>query len=129
MQFGTRCLKGVVLQGSRNKSWCLCEDRTFWIVESLAPVTRRYRFDEALLVAPGVRDREEIVLEKRSIHTPIEQIIALTKRLNYELTPDIDGKWVFAQSNLNCALPDKYSSLRVRRVNEIADRFSVNLYF
>ena len=101
-------------------------DRPFWVVESSEPAAGRYDFDEASLVAPAVRDGEEIVLEKRSIYTPIEEVIALTKRLSYELTPDIDGKWVFGQLNLSCALPNDYSSLTIRRIREVAGRFSLN---
>jgi len=105
------------------------KDRSFWIVESQQPATGRYDFDEDSVVAPAVRDGEEIVLEKRSNYTPIEEVIALTKRLSYELSPDIDGKWVFGQLNLSCALPNDYSSLRISRVSEIAGRFSVNNIF
>ena len=101
-------------------------DRSFWIAESNDPAAGRYEFDEASLVEPAVRNDEEIVLKDRSIHTPIEEIIALTKRLNYELTPKVDGKWVFGQLKLISALPSDYSSLKIRRVIEVAGRFSVN---
>ena len=100
--------------------------RPFWIIESDRPAAGRYPFDEDSVVAPAVRHGEQIVLEKRSIYTPIEEIIALTKRLSYELTPDIDGKWVFGQLNLRCALPDEYRKLRITRKSEVAGRFSVN---
>ena len=75
---------------------------------------------------PGVIDDEQIVLEIRSAFSPIEELIALTKRLNYELTPDIDGKWVFGQMNLKCGLPDEYSQLRITRNCIVSGRFSVN---
>jgi len=101
-------------------------DRSFWVVETDEPATGRYEFDEASLVEPAVRNGEEIILKERSIHTPVEEVIALTKRLNYELTPDVDGKWVFGQLKLISALPNDYSSLRIRRVIEVAGRFSVN---
>jgi len=115
--------KPLVAQGSVRHS---DTDRPFWVVELHEPAAGRYEFDEAGLVAPAIRDREEIVLENRSIYTPIEEIIALTKRLNCELTPDVDGKWLFGQLNLSCALPSDYSSLRIRRVREVAGRFSLN---
>lgn len=101
-------------------------NRSFWVIESDRPAAGRYPFDEDSVVAPAVRHGEQIVLEKRSIYTPIEEIIALTKRLSYELMPDIDGKWVFGQLNLRCALPDEYRKLRITRKSEVAGRFSVN---
>lgn len=101
-------------------------DKPFWIIESDRPANGRYDFDEASLVAPAIREHEEIFLKKRSIYTPIEEIIALTKRLNYELMPDIDGQWLFGQLDMNCALPKDYSSLIIRRVSQVAGRFSLN---
>ncbi len=100
--------------------------RAFWVMESSRPSAGRYPYDEESVVTPAIREGEEILLRNRSMYTPIEEIIALTKRLNYELTPDIDGKWLFGQLNLRQALPDEYASLVIRRKSEVAGRFSVN---
>lgn len=101
-------------------------DQAFWVMESTRPASGRVDFDEQRLLAPAVSHGEEIVLERRSGYTPIEEIIALTKRLNYELAPDIPGKWVFGQLNAKGPFPDDYSSLAVRRTAEVPRRFSVN---
>ena len=100
--------------------------RPFWVSESRRAAAGRNEYDEDSVVAPAAINGEQIVLQKRSIYTPIEEIIALTKRLSYELTPDIDGKWVFGQLNLHSALPDKYAMLKIKRKSEVAGRFSVN---
>ena len=83
-------------------------------------------YDEDGLVAPAVREGNTIALRGRSQFTPIEEIIALTKRLNYELTPDVDGKWLFGQLDLDDTLPEEYSSLQITRTNVVGTRFSVN---
>jgi len=113
----------LIAQGKVNQSGT---ELPFWIVESSVPAVGRYNFDEESLVSPAVINCDEIVLEKRSSHTPIEEIIALTKRLNYELTPNIEGKWVFGQLRLIREIPSNYSSLRICRLSEVANRFSVN---
>jgi hypothetical protein len=98
-------------------------------VESGRSALGRYEFDEDSLLAPAISNGEEIILRERSGYTPIEEIIALTKRLNYELTPDITGKWVFGQLNVNGPLPGDYSSLKICRTSEVVGRFSVNKIF
>jgi hypothetical protein len=100
--------------------------RPFWVVESLKEAAGRRPFDEERLVAPAVSEHSSIVLRGRSEYSPIEEIIALTKRLNYELAPDVDGKWVFGQLDLDDALPKDYSSLRITRTNLVGHRFSMN---
>ena len=100
--------------------------KPFWVVESDRPVDGRYPFDEGSVVAPALRHGNRIVLEKRSTCTTIEEVIALTKRLCYELAPDIDGKWLFGQLRLRRALPDEYKKLEVNQTGEVARRFTVN---
>jgi hypothetical protein len=113
----------LVAQGSV----CFADSkRLFWVTESSRPVTGRNEYDEESIVNPAVSEGKQIVLEKRSIYTPIEEIIALTKRLSYKLTPDIDGKWVFGQLNLHCALPNEYGKLRIERKSEVPGRFSLS---
>ena len=101
-------------------------NQQFWIIESTRPAAGRYPYDEDSIVNPALSDGEQIILETRSVYSPIEEIIALTKRLSYELTPDIDGKWVYGQSNHCCSLPDEYSKLRITRKSAVPGRFSVN---
>ena len=100
--------------------------KSFWIVESPEDTSARYEFDEASITAPAIRNQNEISLTQRSRYTPIEEVIALTKRLNIELTPDVPGQWLFGQLNLERALPDTYSTLAIKRTGGITGRFSMN---
>ena len=100
--------------------------RAFWIVESTRPVGGQYDFDEDALVAQTIIEEAEIRLERRSQYTAIEEVIALTKRLSYELEPNISGKWLFGQLNLKETLPGDYSTLVIRRKSGIPGRFNVN---
>jgi len=100
--------------------------RPFWIVESSREAVGRRTFDEESIVQPAVSDGQRITLRVRSAYTPIEEIIALTKRLAYELTPDVEGKWVFGQLDLRSAIADDYQELSIWQKNLIAGKFSVN---
>lgn len=78
----------------------------FWLFEREEELVGRYPFDEEAIVR-----RTEVSIHDRSIRllpdgsvTLIEYVIALTKRLNYLLSPDIDGKWLFGQLNLDVPL-------------------------
>lgn len=99
-----------------------------WLVETDISVTARRPFDEALLLANACLDetRRSIKLPFRSIYTPIEDVIALTKHLNYTVSPHVAGKWVFGQLDLLEPLVDSYQALEIQMKNLIADRFSVN---
>lgn len=101
-------------------------DRQFWIIETDEEAAGRRPFDEDKLVAPALSEQNSIELRERSEYTPIEEVIALTKRLSYELASDVEGKWVFGQLDLKNPLPQEYSSLRISRTSIIGNRFSVN---
>jgi hypothetical protein len=100
--------------------------RPFWVIESQRDPVGRRPFDENSITDAAVSDGNEIWTERRSVYTPIEEIIALTKRLAYELTPDVEGKWVFGQIDLGGALPEAYGKLGIVQTSLIAGRFSVN---
>jgi hypothetical protein len=99
-----------------------------WLIESDIVVTDRRPFDEALLLANASLDvsRRYAQLPVRSIYTPIEDVIALTKHLNYAISPEVTGKWVFGQLDLFQPLDSSYIALEIQMQNLIANRFSVN---
>ncbi|MFK3774616.1 hypothetical protein [Pseudomonas sp. NPDC089406] len=99
----------------------------FWLFEREEEVIGRYAFDEDVIV-----DRAEVSIQGKSISllpdgsvTPIEYVIALTKRLHYLLSPDIDGKWLFGQLNLDLPL-DAEGAVRVVQKSLLHGRMSVN---
>lgn len=99
----------------------------FWLVESELPVTGRYEFDENSIICHASVNGSEIELRGMTPYTVIEHVIALTKKLNYMLAPDVDGKWVFGQIRLKCPLPEKARQFNIVRRHIVANRFSVNL--
>lgn len=102
-----------------------------WIVLTDIPILGRRHFDEDLLLANTVFDEatRSALLLGCSRWTPIEQIIALTKYLNYSINPIAQGKWVFGQLDLKKPLSDRYAKLEIKMTNLIPGRFSVNNIF
>lgn len=97
-----------------------------WIVETGDVITTRRPFDEDGLVATAVVNENTITLSKRSHYSPIEEIIALTKKLNYALSPEASGRWVFGQIDLSCRLDTDHRTTRIERKNIVGNRFSLN---
>jgi hypothetical protein len=100
--------------------------RPFWIVESDREPGGRYPYDEDSINALASIEGATIHMKQRSSFSPMEEIVALTKTLSYALSPDVDGKWVFGQLNLQRALPHDYGRLVICRTREMAHRFSIN---
>ncbi len=98
------------------------------LVETVTPVTDRRPFDEALLLASASFDQKFSLacLPERSIYTPIEDVIALTKHLNYSVSPNVVGQWAFGQLDLLEPLLDNYQALVIQIKSIIANRFSVS---
>ena len=99
-----------------------------WLVETDHAVSGRRPFDEAALLVNSSLDAQGrcASLPERSIYTPIEDVIGLTKQLNYAVSPEADGKWVFGKLNLVEPLTEDYRKLEIRMKNLISGRFSVN---
>lgn len=99
----------------------------FWVYETEELVTDRYPFDEEAIVRGATYDEstKRICRAEGSGYSPIEDVIALTKRLNYLVYPEINGKWVFGQLNLTAPLKD-CGSLAITMRSALRGRFSVN---
>lgn len=102
------------------------QSRSFWLVESDFSVEERYAFEEARITQRSVLQEDVVELQGMEHYSLIEHVIALTKYLNYSLSPDVDGKWVFGQLKLKRAMPKSAGLLRIIRQNVVANRFSVN---
>ena len=99
-----------------------------WLVETERAVKQRCPFDEAVLLSTAslnVAARSNC-LPERSIYTPIEVLIALTKQLNYSVCPLEKGQWVFGQLDLAGPMPADYRRMEIRMKNLLAGRFSIN---
>lgn len=71
-------------------------------------------------------DERTIRGKQTNPYSLIENIIALTKRLNYMLAPDVEGKWLFGQLDLKEALPNDWNDLVIARTVAVGNAFSRN---
>lgn len=101
--------------------------KKFYLIETSEPVEDRYPYNENLITDTAEIAQERITGESGNPYTVIENIIALTKQLNYHLSPDVSGKWLFGQIDLNASLPDSWHKMVITRKSCIADSFSRNL--
>ncbi|MDP1859620.1 MAG: hypothetical protein Q8K82_13175 [Gemmatimonadaceae bacterium] len=99
---------------------------SLWLEETDAAPAGRYEFNEQAIIASATCEGEEITAPRADFCSAVELAIALTKELNYRLSPEPDGRWVFGQLSLTERLPAAFSQLRVRRRSAIPGRFSVN---
>jgi len=103
----------------------------YFLVETNQPISERYPYDESLIEKMIDLNRElrSAVLSEPSGYTTIEDVIVLTKYLNYAISPVIEGKWLFGQLTLDESLPDSYVSLEIQMRNLFEARFSVSNIF
>lgn len=103
-------------------------EANLWIVETNLPVLGRYPFDETVVSKNITMDIQQrtAMLSSRSIFTPIEEVIILTKCLNYQISPITNGSWLFGQLNLNSPLVSAYRVLEIKMKSLIEGKFSVN---
>lgn len=100
----------------------------FWLVEREAFIKDRYAYDEEGLVKKSIVSlkEKEIRLSSDKQCSIIEEIIAITKKINYAVSPDVNGKWVFGQLDLTQSFPSEYKEVSVKVTKMLANRFSVN---
>lgn len=107
-----------------------CRDEiAFTLHEGTEPVTGRYPFDEAGLLSDACIDVERGTgtMAARTGFSPIEQVIALNKKLQYAVAPDVKGKWVFVRLDLKQPLSPDASEYSMRLKRIISGRFSTSL--
>ena len=97
-----------------------------WIVEGKEKVQERYPYDESAVTTGSLIDGESISYIGSNEYSVIENVIALTKKLNYALSPEINGKWIFGQLTLTYELPTTCVKIVVTRTSEIKNKFSRN---
>ena len=98
----------------------------FWLRETDQPVIQSYPFDEGAIIEQAFCNVDSICAFKSNDYTLIENIVALTKRLNYLLTPNVDGKWLFGQLGLEREPPTDWNEIKVTRFKIIGNSFSRN---
>lgn len=100
------------------QSFRLCEG-------TQAPLERRPYEEDGMVAAASYAD-QSATLQAPIQYSSIEAVIALTKVLNYRLSPPKVGKWVFGRIELSQALPGIKNQLTITRTKSVPGRFSVN---
>ena len=96
------------------------------LVESEITANGRYEFDEDALVKDARVKSNIIAMEMQDNYSLIENIIAMTKKLNYSVNPDVNGKWLFGQLKLDQPFPDQQDVIQIESTRRIPKRFSEN---
>lgn len=101
--------------------------KEYYMVETDTKVNDHYEFHEDMLVVNAIVDTTQLTARlPKTAYSSIEEVIALTKLLNYAVAPNVSGKWVFGQLKLEMMLPENYSVLIITMKNMIKERFSIN---
>ncbi|WOJ96931.1 hypothetical protein R0137_17065 [Congregibacter brevis] len=95
----------------------------FWIIETQVSIIEAYAFDEPSIVSKASIRDETLICDYHLGYSPIENIIALTKRLAYHLMPVSSGKWIFGQLDLEADIDRDFRSIVIERQGHIANRF------
>jgi len=102
------------------------EEKRLWLTETDVAVTETSPFDEEVILTHARAEDQHIQLTVTNGYSVIENIIALTKKLNYTLSPQVSGKWLFGQLDLQQKLPKSWESLCIDRTICVANSFSRN---
>ena len=102
------------------------EEKRLWLTETDDAVTESYPFDEEAILTHARIEDQRIELTVANTYSVIENIIALTKKLNYMLSPEVNGKWLFGQLDLQQKLPKSWESLCIDRTICVGNSFSRN---
>lgn len=108
----------------------ICKIKTnnssYVLVETNETADSHYEFDEDGLVNDSLIVENEIKMDFDVKYSIIENIIALTKKLNYYIEPIVDGKWMFGQLKLSQTLPLSLKNIQITSTRRISNKFSEN---
>jgi hypothetical protein len=98
----------------------------YFLVESTTTASERYSFDEDNLVSGAIVNSNVVTMQLHQSYSVIENIIAMTKKLNYSVNPEVNGKWLFGQLKLNIPFPSVLRAITIESTRRIPNRFSEN---
>jgi hypothetical protein len=96
------------------------------LVESDTEANGHYEFDEDALVKDAIVKSNVIAMKMQDNYSLIENIIAMTKKLNYSVNPEVNGKWLFGQLKLDQPFPEQQDEIQIESTRRIPNRFSEN---
>jgi hypothetical protein len=97
-----------------------------WIVEGGDNVCSKKEYDESLIVGIISKNQKKIDQVESTAFSPIENIVALTKKLHYQAYPIEEGQWVFSQLDLCSSLSDAATVCSIEILKTIPNRFTVS---
>jgi len=84
---------------------------TKWLVltenDGDTALDERYEYDEDRVISLCSMETDSIILTQKSPFSFIETIVAMNKQLHQQLFPEVIGKWVFTQIDLETDLSDR----------------------
>jgi hypothetical protein len=101
-------------------------ERNYVLVEGTTSANGSYAFDEEYLLKDATVNGNIVTMEVQDKFSLIENIIALTKKLNYSVNPEVNGKWLFGQLKLDKPFPAKPHNIKIENTRRIPNRFSEN---
>ncbi|WP_220782557.1 hypothetical protein, partial [Shewanella sairae] len=101
----------------------------YYLLETNESVTERYQFDEESLVEAATLYEKRLTMSRNMQFSMIENLIALTKKLNYALEHPKSGKWLFTQYRTEENNDDFEGEISIERGSFVPQRFSENLVY
>jgi len=105
------------------------QSKTLYLIESDVTIDNRYDFDEDGLVVNAIINGDKISMQLDENYSYIENIVALTKKLNNSLNKPSSGKWLFGQYKSEFDHRNFKGLLEVESSKRIKSRFSENLIY
>ena len=103
--------------------------RTLYLIESDKLISERYDFDEDELVSCSVIKENKISMYIDHNYSYVENIVALTKKLNNTLDKPSVGKWLFGQYKSDSDNRSYTGIVEIESNKRIKSRFSENLIY
>jgi len=105
------------------------QSRVMYLVESDELITERYSFDEDSLVESAVISDKKISMNLNEGFSFIENVVALTKKLNISLDKPELGQWLFGQYKSNDDHVNFKGEIVIESSKRIKSKFSENLIY
>jgi len=105
------------------------QSRTLYLIESDVTIDNRYDFDEDDLVVSSIVNGDKISMQLDENYSYIENVVALTKKLNNCLDKPASGKWLFGQYRSELDHRSFKGLLEIKSSKRIKSRFSENLIY
>lgn len=102
------------------------KEKHLWLYETGVLVNGSYPYEEDAILSNSMIQDRVIKLSASNPYSTIENIIALTKKLNYAISPDVQGQWLFGQIDLQLKLPEEWKLIQINQTVGLANKFSRN---